>query len=416
MRLSATVTGSGEVVLSDRTVLWRSRDERIATVSAKGEVKGVIVGTTTIEARCEGASASASIDVSLAATSGSFLGESSRSRVLAGAGGLVALVVVILAGWRVLRTETPPLANVGETEIAAESVAVEPGSLVTRPESAIVTLPTISRIVVDRTSARLEAGRSVRLRASAVDSRGRTIEETSIEWRSLSPDVATVSPSGVALGVSPGRANIEARAGALVTVVRLEVQRGADSATTVATSVVQPVAPAVSPTVIDRGVTTGSGTANPPLSKVSETRDTITRPVVQPPTVTREPERRVVDSARSTVPTPTERDLRELVDEFAGQVSGRRASAVSALMTPATDAGWLKDFLRIVEKAPSLSASVTSVGIAASGGTTAHFTLSVGYRTVGGSERSNDAPFTARLAPNGTRWRLQEVKLTKACC
>ena len=62
-QLTATVTDAGGIVLSGRTITWRSSDDAVATVSASGLVTAAGAGSATITATCEGKSGSATIVV-----------------------------------------------------------------------------------------------------------------------------------------------------------------------------------------------------------------------------------------------------------------------------------------------------------------------------------------------------------------
>jgi trimeric autotransporter adhesin len=61
--LSATLTDANSNVLTGRTVVWSSTATDVATVSAAGEVTGVLDGSATITATSEGKSGSATITV-----------------------------------------------------------------------------------------------------------------------------------------------------------------------------------------------------------------------------------------------------------------------------------------------------------------------------------------------------------------
>jgi hypothetical protein len=66
-------------------------------------------------------------------------------------------------------------------------------------------------------------GASVTLTASAFDADGKKINNAAVSWRSLTPAVATVSPSGVVTGVTPGQVMIEAESSGRVGSVTLTV-------------------------------------------------------------------------------------------------------------------------------------------------------------------------------------------------
>ncbi len=66
VQLSASVLDAGRNTLTDRTVAWRSSDDRIARVDQQGGVSGVSKGTATITATVEGKSATTRVSVSVA--------------------------------------------------------------------------------------------------------------------------------------------------------------------------------------------------------------------------------------------------------------------------------------------------------------------------------------------------------------
>src|SRR5688572_18673259 len=80
---------------------------------------------------------------------------------------------------------------------------------------AVVAITTPQTIIV--------VGASVTLTATAFDADGKKINNADVTWRSLTPAVATVSPSGVVTGVSTGQATIEAEASGRVGSVTLTV-------------------------------------------------------------------------------------------------------------------------------------------------------------------------------------------------
>ncbi len=66
VQLSAGVLDAGRNTLADRTVAWRSSDERVARVDQQGGVSGISKGTATITASVEGKSATTRVTVSVA--------------------------------------------------------------------------------------------------------------------------------------------------------------------------------------------------------------------------------------------------------------------------------------------------------------------------------------------------------------
>ena len=81
---------------------------------------------------------------------------------------------------------------------ACKDSPVEPGQ--TTPSVVAITSPQTVLVV----------GGSVTLTATVYDQDGKKINNAAVEWRSLTPNVATVSASGVVTGVATGQATIEA--------------------------------------------------------------------------------------------------------------------------------------------------------------------------------------------------------------
>jgi hypothetical protein len=70
--------------------------------------------------------------------------------------------------------------------------------------------PTPAVVAVTTPQTILVVGSSVTLTATVYDQSGRKISNAPVEWRSLTPSVASVTVSGVVTGVAPGQAVIEA--------------------------------------------------------------------------------------------------------------------------------------------------------------------------------------------------------------
>lgn len=75
--------------------------------------------------------------------------------------------------------------------------------------------PIPSTVVVEPNPDTVVVGKTVQLLATVTDSEGRPVTNVSVTWRSLNPNRAEVSTTGLVSGVSAGAATIEARAGAV---------------------------------------------------------------------------------------------------------------------------------------------------------------------------------------------------------
>lgn len=80
-------------------------------------------------------------------------------------------------------------------------------------ESDPVIPPALKSITISVPSATLQAGLSANATAAGVDQNGAPISTGAVIWSTVSPNVATVSPSGVITAVSPGSTQILATAG-----------------------------------------------------------------------------------------------------------------------------------------------------------------------------------------------------------
>ena len=202
-----------------RGVTWASTDAHVVAVSEEGLATGERVGTATITASLEKASATAVVTVTAA--------DVRRRRAVMWVGGaaiVLALGIVLwLKPWgagsaaSVERTAAPA-ATVPATPpptVATESVATPPVSKpVERKAGSLVVSPDRARVEVNRTLA---------LRAVARDADGKVVRRR-VEWMSSDPGIASVSTGGVVTGVKPGRATVSASGdGAHSTPVEVEV-------------------------------------------------------------------------------------------------------------------------------------------------------------------------------------------------
>jgi len=71
----------------------------------------------------------------------------------------------------------------------------------------------VTRIDIEPVKTSLVVGATTKLSAVARSSEGNPRNDVSINWTSSNPDVATVDPAGVVIGISPGQAKIDASSG-----------------------------------------------------------------------------------------------------------------------------------------------------------------------------------------------------------
>src|SRR5688500_16528431 len=70
--------------------------------------------------------------------------------------------------------------------------------------------PSVATIFVSLTAASVQVGGATQALAVLRDATGNVLTGRTVAWNSLAPSVATVSPTGVVTGVSPGLAQIRA--------------------------------------------------------------------------------------------------------------------------------------------------------------------------------------------------------------
>lgn len=111
-------------------------------------------------------------------------------------------------------------------DLQLRSFRVSRGSVTWGPLSNRVTARTEApepvRVEVSPATATLTVGATLGLRAAALDGSGNPIAAT-FEWRSSAPGVVSVSGTGVATALAPGRATIEALAGSVSGSATIEV-------------------------------------------------------------------------------------------------------------------------------------------------------------------------------------------------
>ncbi len=206
--------------IRDRTVTWSTSDANVAEVSSSGVLTALSVGVAQISASIAGRSATAQITVIQRPVSSIEIGPLAP-RILVG--GFIQLVALPrddtgaelpnrLVFWS---SSDATIANVdaagfitGVTAGAATITAVSEtreaaiGVIVDAvPVVSVVVSPRVDTIVV---------GQSTQLDAVGRDSLTVPLADRSVTWASADSRVATVSASGLVLGIAPGSARVDA--------------------------------------------------------------------------------------------------------------------------------------------------------------------------------------------------------------
>ncbi len=256
-QLTATARDAGGNVLTLRPVTWRSSDTTKVRVSATGLVTGVGVGTAAVTATCEGQTAAASIDVSVAPVATVQVTPATPSVAINATVQLTAVLRdangTTLTGRPITWSSTDSTrAQVNSTGlvlgIAAGPVTIRATSEgITGSAAATVTAAAVATVTVAPASSNIVVGDSVPLTATLRDAGGNVLTGRTVTWTSSHPSTrASVSATGMVRGVGVGTATITA------------ASEGRTGTATVAVAAVPP-APVATVTVTPASDTIASG-------------------------------------------------------------------------------------------------------------------------------------------------------------
>jgi uncharacterized protein YjdB len=218
--LTATVRDANGAVVTDRPIAWTSSNTLVATVTQAGVVKAIAAGTATISATSEGSSGSGTVTVAASVASISLQPTSvtlQRNATTTITSTLKDLSGNMLTGRTVTWTSSDTTKVRVSTAGVITGVRVGAATITATSEgraataSVTVTTGPVDHIVITPSSVtNLRAGHSEQLSASAVDANGDVIAGATFTWHSNSTAVATVSSSGLVVGVRTGSTTITA--------------------------------------------------------------------------------------------------------------------------------------------------------------------------------------------------------------
>jgi uncharacterized protein YjdB len=231
--LSATLKDEAGQVVTGQPITWSSNNTAVATVSRAGVVTTVSPGTARIAASAFGKSATATITVTARPVAAVVLSPASVSMQVGTTSSLQARPVdsdgATLSGrsvaWSssntavatVSQTGTITALTPGATTITATSEGRSAQSAVT------VTLPAVNTVTVTPTRDTIGVGTSRQLSAVLRDAAGTALTGRVLTWGSSNVAVASVSSTGLVVGVAPGTVTItgtsEGRVGSATIVV-----------------------------------------------------------------------------------------------------------------------------------------------------------------------------------------------------
>lgn len=219
-QFTATAKDANGAVLAFRPVTWQSSDTTKVRVNGTGLVTGVAAGTASVTATCEGKTATASIDVSVAPVATVQVTPATTSVLVAATTQLTVVLKdangTTLTGRPVVWSASNALAQVNSTGlvlgVAAGSVTITATSE-GRTGSSSVTVNGIpvATVTVTPPTSTIANGDSVQLTATMKDAGGNVLTGRAVTWTSSHPTSrAQVSASGMVKGVGTGTATITA--------------------------------------------------------------------------------------------------------------------------------------------------------------------------------------------------------------
>jgi len=238
--LDAAVRDSSGARITGREPEWTSSDTSVATVD-HGVVTGRKAGTAEITARCDRASASASVAVGAATVKG--VVTSVRSLLLSAGGtavisadavdadgvaipGRTAVWSVLdqsVAGLTLASTSTPATTTVRGLAIGVTTLVVEVDGV--RASVPVYVQPTLAgKVDILPASPPILIGDSTMLRVDVYDVNGKHQPSRQAFWRSLDPTVASIGQSGMLHGLVAGQARIVAAVDLIADTVTVTVR------------------------------------------------------------------------------------------------------------------------------------------------------------------------------------------------
>jgi uncharacterized protein YjdB len=223
VQLTAVARDAAGNALPGRAITWSSGSTGIATVSESGLVTGVAAGEATITATSEGISGSATVTVTTAPPPpvASVSVAPATASVQVGATVQLAATLRDAAG-NVLtgRTVTWTTSAGGVATVSATGlvtgVAVGGATITATSEgksgtAAITVTPVpVATVTVAPATASVPVGSTVQLSATLRDASGNVLTGRVVTWSTSASAVATVSGTGLVLGVTAGPATITA--------------------------------------------------------------------------------------------------------------------------------------------------------------------------------------------------------------
>jgi uncharacterized protein YjdB len=219
--LAPTLKDANGLPLTDRVVAWSSSDDRIATVSTAGVVRGIAPGSAVVSATSEGVAGTAAVTVVSVAV-GSVAVLPASANVQRGATTILTATVKDVTGavatdrqvtWSTSNASVASVSAtgvvtgnaIGTATITASSGGRSGGAAIT-----VVPVP-VGSVAVDPTTADLLVGQTITITPTVRDANGTVVADRVVSWGSSNTAVASVaSNTGIVTAKSAGTATISA--------------------------------------------------------------------------------------------------------------------------------------------------------------------------------------------------------------
>ncbi|MGI8547056.1 MAG: Ig-like domain-containing protein [Gemmatimonadaceae bacterium] len=257
--VSALALDADQKVLSGRAVTWSSANSAVATVDGSGSVRAVGAGNTTITATSEGKAGTAQVVVTAPAAVpvASVAVNPSTGNIVVGGTLMLSATTRDASGATISgrsvawSTTAPQIATVSSSGVVT---AISPGNVTItagsegKIGSASITVQApappapapVASVAVSPSSGTIAVGGTLALSATVRDASGNTLSGRTVTWSSSTPQVATVSSSGVVTAVAPGSATITATSEERSGSAAINVPAPAPAPASVATIVITP--------------------------------------------------------------------------------------------------------------------------------------------------------------------------------
>ncbi|HEY9480301.1 MAG TPA: Ig-like domain-containing protein, partial [Gemmatimonadaceae bacterium] len=217
--LSALTLDPSGHELDDQDIIWTSADTSVATVSASGEVTAKRIGSTVITATNGTKTGTATLTV-LAPQVASVALSPASAALLAGDTARFAAEprddeAQPIAGrsvkWSVANPTIAKVAGGVLVGLAAgTTVVVATADGVSDSATVAVSARPVASVSIVPATVTLKSGKTTRLVPTALDDRGKPVEDGTVTWSSDNVKVATVSSTGTVSAPSTGTATISA--------------------------------------------------------------------------------------------------------------------------------------------------------------------------------------------------------------